>query len=399
MSTKNENVLQEMIKSLEIYSNENKLVINTDKSKIMIFNKTGRLMRRLFKINGTPLECVRTYKYLGFILSPSGEINVGLSDLRDRAFKAFMKLKKSLGSSFNQDITTTLTLLDTMIKPILLYNSDFWGAMKLPKNNPITNLHMMICKQLLGVHRTTTNVGVLLELGRIPLEIYAKKHAVKNWERIRKGMANPLVLASYRDALANNLLWTARLKLTLEENGMLTFFVNSYEDKLLFIHKRIFQSLSDQFHQNSFAYINDDNSKLRTYSIFKKGVGFENYLTTIKNITRRNQISKFRLSNHALLIETGRHSVPFIRKEARFCPFCKTSVETEIHFLLQCPTYSIQRENLFQNVIQNNPNFPYFTLNQKLELIMSNIDDKIAKFIFDSFEIRAFLLSHPKRNI
>ena len=118
-----------------------------------------------------------------------------------------------------------MILLDTMIKPILLYNSDFWGAMKLPKNNPITNLHMMICKQLLGVHRTTTNVGVLLELGRIPLEIYAKKHAVKNWERIRKGMANPLVLASYRDALANNLLWTARLKLTLEENEILCKFI------------------------------------------------------------------------------------------------------------------------------------------------------------------------------
>ena len=53
-----------------------------------------------------------------------------------------MKLRNNLGTSFNQDIMTTLTLVDLMIKPILLYNLDFWGCMKLPKNNPIENLHV-----------------------------------------------------------------------------------------------------------------------------------------------------------------------------------------------------------------------------------------------------------------
>ena len=259
-------------------------------------------MRRFFEINGTQLECARTYKYLGFLLSPSGTINDGLSDLRDRALKAFMKLKKDLGTSFDQDIMTTLTLIDTMIKPILLYNSDFWGCLKLPKNNPIENLHMMMCKQLLGVHKSTTNCGVLLELGRKPFAIYAIKQAVKNWERIRKNKANPLVIASYNDALENNLLWLSRIKLTLEENGMLSFFQNSHADKPIFIYKKIFERLSDQFHQTSFAYINDENSKLRTYAIFKGEIGLENYLSVIKNTHRRKHVSKFRLSNHRLVI-------------------------------------------------------------------------------------------------
>ena len=285
-----------------------------------------------------------------------------------------------------------------MIKPILLYNSDFWGCVKLPKNNPIENLHMMICKQLLGVHRSTTNIGVLLELGRIPLEIYAIKQAVKNWERIKKQMANPLVLASYRDAMRKNILWAARIKSTLEENGMLSFFINSYGDKPFFINKGIFQTLPDQLHQNAFSCINDENSKLRTYAIFKKEFGLEKYITDIKNITIRNRVSKFRLSNHTLMIETGRHNVPFIKKEFRFCPFCRTIVETETHFLLQCPTYRIRREILLQNIAENNPEFPSYTLNEKLEYSMLNIDSNIAKFIFDSFEVRTFLLTHPKRN-
>ena len=110
MFTKEENTQREMLETLGEYTNENKLEINTGKTKIMIFNKTGRLMRRAFHINGVQLENVRTYEYLGFLLTPSGEINRGLHNLRDRTLKAYMKLRNNLGSSFNQDIMTTLTL-------------------------------------------------------------------------------------------------------------------------------------------------------------------------------------------------------------------------------------------------------------------------------------------------
>ena len=82
-----------------------------------------------------------------------------------------MEFKTFMGNAFRQDIITSLELIDSLIKPILLYMSDFWGRLKLPKANSIDNLHM-ICKQLLGVQRQTTNIGVLLELGRVPLCIY-----------------------------------------------------------------------------------------------------------------------------------------------------------------------------------------------------------------------------------
>ena len=240
-------------------------------------------------------------------------------------------------------------------------------------------------------------VGVLLELGRIPLEIFATKLAMKNWERIRKSMANPLLLASYKDAMTENLLWIAGIKSTLERNGMLSFFINTYNDKPLFINKRIFQTLTDQFHQNAFESINQENSKLRTYAIFKKQIGPEKYLTEIKNSSTRKQVSKLRLSNHTLMIETGRHHK--IPKEIRFCPFCQNAVETEIHFLFQCPTYSTMRDILHRNITENNPEFYSYTLTEKLEYLMTNIDLSVAKYINNSVEVRTFLLTHPKRNI
>ena len=103
----------------------------------MVFNKTGRLIRRMFKYRGTPIEIVHEYKYLGFLLTPSGQITSALHDLKDRAGKALFKLKTKMGEMFYKDVSTTIQLFDALIKPILMYMSDFWGCLKIPKSNPI----------------------------------------------------------------------------------------------------------------------------------------------------------------------------------------------------------------------------------------------------------------------
>ena len=78
-----------MLKSMEIYCKENELTLNTEKTKCMIFNKGGKLLRTPFHYNNEKLENVRKFKYLGFLITPSGEIISGLNDLRDRALKGF----------------------------------------------------------------------------------------------------------------------------------------------------------------------------------------------------------------------------------------------------------------------------------------------------------------------
>ena len=76
-----------------------------------------------------------------------------------------------MGESFNGDVVTALYLYDVLIKPILTYASDFWECLKMPQTNPIENFHMKVLKQILGIQKQTTNVGVLLELGRIHLNL------------------------------------------------------------------------------------------------------------------------------------------------------------------------------------------------------------------------------------
>ena len=160
-----ESGLNNMLKTLYIFTQGNGLAVNLDGTKVIIFNKAGHHMRRIFYLGNQKLETTRQYKYLGLIVTPSAEINTELNDLKGRATKAFFKLKKKLGPLFQNHPLTTIQLFETLIKPILLYCSEFWGILKMLQNNTIENLLMRYCKQLPGVQKQTTNSGVLLELG------------------------------------------------------------------------------------------------------------------------------------------------------------------------------------------------------------------------------------------
>ena len=48
------------------------------------------------------------------------------------------------------------------------------------------------------------------------------------------------------------------------------------------------------------------------------------------------------------LPEKGRYHN--IKPSERVCPFCPDKVEDEFHFLIKCPKYKIQRQNLLEQI-------------------------------------------------
>ena len=263
------------------------------------------------------------------------------------------------------------------------------------KNNPIEKLYTSICKQILGVQTQTTNIGVLLELGLVPLYLFSIKNSLKNWERIRKGQANKLLISAYEEAKNTKLPWENGIKSTLGVIGMPNFYTNDHSDKPIFVFKKVFSRFADIFHQNSFEKIRANDHKLRTYAIFKKDIGMEEYLINVKNITERKNITKFRLSNHRLMIEIGRHKG--LNKEQRTCPFCPEKVEDEFHFLCECKTYEHQRKTYLNPIIFSIPGFSKFNNAERIEILMCKMDSNICKYISNSLEIRAFLETNPRR--
>ena len=386
--SESEEGLNKLLENLKNYSELNHLKVNTDKTKCMIFNKTGRLIRRNFYLGNTKLENVRGYKYLGLIITPSGEVRTALDDLRSRALKAYMALKNKLGYGFRDHIDDTISLFDSLVKPILLYGSDFWGCLKLPKNNPIENLHMQFCRQVLGVQKSTTKNGVLLELGRVPLVLEAQRLALKNWGRIKNEEGNILVTKSHENASQNNLKWTQTINEVLSKHGM-SFRINEISQN---IGNAFFGRAKDMFHQEAFCGINAPQAKLRTYGLIKHDIGRENYLIQIRNIKVRQKLTKLRLSNHKLRIEVGRHMG--LQKEERVCEVCNEDIEDEIHFLVKCKHYEPLRRSLLETCMQLKPNFMFYSDEEKFIYLMTNhsLLGNVSKFIDSAYEERDIFL-------
>ena len=388
--------LNNMLKELKSYSEENGLIVNMKKTKVMIFNKAGRHIRRNFYFGDLKVETTSEYKYLGFKVTPYGGIIPGLLDLKDRALKGYFKMKNKMGPLFQKHPLVSIKLFQTLIKPILLYASDFWGVLKMPNNNPFENLHMKFCKELLGVQKQTTNIGVLLELGQVPLNIQATKNAIKNWVRITNDTkCNELVVASYENAITNNLTWPKRVENTLSNIGML----NKFLSKDYRTHIQLLQRMTDIFHQNSFSEIKKETSKLRTYSIIKTEIGYEQYLSQIQNIQDRISLTKFRLSNHRLMIETGRHQ--HIEKNLRFCPFCPGEIEDEFHFLLECQVFNTLRDELTDKALRELGNFSQLGKFERFVALLNNsaVITHTASYIGRMFYIREYLLKGHKNPI
>ncbi len=58
------------------------------------------------------------------------------------------------------------------------------------------------------------------------------------------------------------------------------------------------------------------------------------YLSTVKDCKLKRQMTRYRLSNHTLTIETDRYRENWLPKESRICPHCTHGkVETEQHSL------------------------------------------------------------------
>ena len=358
----------------------------------MTFTKSGKLLHRNFYYGKKKLENVREYKYLGFIVTPSGETRTGLEDLRVRALRAIAKIRKSLGPLFQKNIWNSLHLYNYMVRPILLYVSDFWGALKHPSNSPIERVHLSFMKQLLGVRRQTNTSAVYLELNTVPLLLHARKAAVKNWDRIRHNRCNSLLTATYEEAVRDNLQWISSVKQLFGSSGLLEVYHSKEEatEEKNAPWNLLLVRLTEQFYQLAMEDINKNGGKLQIYRTLKIMPCHENYLTDIKNMRHRTAMTRLRLSSHNLNIETGRHTGT--DRADRLCTLCKQDIETETHMLITCPMYKdlrLTHLSDFSYILTNNT----MSDHDKAIMLLKNRNlEQIAHFVYEAFEIRGILI-------
>ena len=94
----------------------------------MIFSREDQFQVDI-NLDGTPLEQVNRFKYLGVTLTPS---NDSTSEIKSRLLLASTALGKLQKVWSDKDVTlsTKLRLVNALIYPVLLYGSEIWTIKK-----------------------------------------------------------------------------------------------------------------------------------------------------------------------------------------------------------------------------------------------------------------------------
>ena len=113
-----------------------------------------------------------------------------------------------------------------------------------------------------------------------------------------------------------------------------------------------------------------ESGKASSFNKFKTNIALEPHLDLHLNLKYKIAISHFRLSNHTLMIEKGRHKPIKIDKKERKCYFCKNKIENEEHFLIECALYTPFRRVL-ENIAESKR--PSYIVWQEFEVSVNEI--------------------------
>jgi hypothetical protein len=130
--------LQKCIQAIKTFSEKWKLEVNLNKTKALIFNKTGEYLNEHLTFGQDTVECVENYTYLGLDFNSSGSLENAVNKICEKGLKAVFKLYRLTDQNYN--LTTMLHIFDHTITPILLYGAEVWGIelAKLKKKGKIT---------------------------------------------------------------------------------------------------------------------------------------------------------------------------------------------------------------------------------------------------------------------
>ncbi len=91
----NKESLEKMLKVLLTYCIEWELSVNIEKTAVMVFNSSGRLLKESenFFYGDTPLKSVREYTYLGIAFTLTGSMKTAQTKLRQKGLRSYFSLK------------------------------------------------------------------------------------------------------------------------------------------------------------------------------------------------------------------------------------------------------------------------------------------------------------------
>jgi hypothetical protein len=361
--------LQLMMDRLKSYCIDWGLTVNISKTAVMVFNRSGRLLKEShqFTYGSTPIPSARSYCYLGITFSLNGSFVLTQQKLRQKGLRAYFSLKSTIDIRAMKK-SIVFKLFDALILPVVSYGCQIWLPFTFlvrTLTNPVVGhhlpsiardhlerLHLSFLKWTMGVHKKTSNTAVWGDCGRYPLGVTLLKQVFSYHERLvslDQQNSECLVRHAYKEQVALNLDWYNNIE-------TLRSFIEKRKPATNTISPDAIKSECQSLFLEFWNEERSTNKKLGFYNDVKQRFEIEPYLQMHLTYKQSKRVAQLRSSSHMLNCETGRHGVNREDPLKRLCGICSTPnreilhnmselpmnnpiIEDEIHVLRVCPHY------------------------------------------------------------
>ncbi len=388
-------LMQSQLNNLKSYCSQWQMVVNTVKTKMMVFGVKDA-SKFNFMFGNDVISICENYSYLGNLIKDSRNPFTRIDEVvLHKCFKACYKIRDYVQGLGQLTPSLAVHFFNTLIAPILDYGSEIWYTDGIAKE--LEKFQKKYFKRNLSVRINTPDQAVFGEYGILPITLRLKQNVLKYIHRLNSLPDTSPVKWAYLELKALHdygyETWCKRAFAILHEFEWEAGYVSGgfVNVKSQQVKTKLKNAYSTLYKAQWLSDINDIGvcRKLRTYKLFKTSFKLEKYLH-IPNKNIRNAIARFRVSSHHLAIELGRHHKPIIPEEKRLCTNCGV-VQDEIHHLLVCSLLATIREPLLKSACDVIPRFERLSEKNKfvqmmkceeIEFLMS-----LGKFLIKADEV------------
>lgn len=375
--------LQLSLNALNNYCKTWRLNVNLKKTKIVVF-ENRRSLAPVFLLGNNVIARVDEYKYLGIIFSYTGNFKAAQIDLYKKALKALFGIHGKINfHSINPILAKKL--FSSLIRPILTYGSEVWGADLIHLlNGNLKKLDAVCCEKLLnkfckmslGVNKKSINCAVRRELACYPVCIEIFSSMLKFDNRLAELNENWLVREAY-----------------LEDINV-TNDADNYNSSDKTWHSAIskLHTLSDQTHPSAIKsnlmqnYQRISNTyitrspRLQFYvACADLNYEFPGYIKLRSDL--RQSFSKFRISAHNFKNLTHKYTRGQPQPGSDNCDTCNVT-ENETHVLFHCTKFTERRNHLFaraEEILELSHDFELLSENNQIEYLFKTENITLLK--------------------
>jgi hypothetical protein len=338
--------LTRKIQALYNYCEKNELTVNVQKTKVMIFKKSGKnRISDVFSYDEEKLEVVHKYNYLGIPFSSSALFHLASKQAVQKGNLASSSVLNTLARAKVENWDVRLKLFHTIAKNTILYAAESWG---LRYTEDIERGQLGFFKRLLKLPRSTPGYIVRQEIGLVKIAYWVLKQVLIWWAKLLKmdGHRYPKVcyealLKKDKSGCDKKYNWATQLKEILIELDFKYIWeaqnhqlLQESTDNILIAYSKM---LTDQDERRIAL-----SSYNTLYKSLKLEKGIEKYLQFNVAIFKQRIAAQIRGSGKNIYLNINSTIHSWDTQE--ICSVCnKHEPEDWEHFLKHCPVYNIVR--------------------------------------------------------